>query len=184
MQAELVDLLNPGNRPGRGRDQHVDPICQLTTLLTREADHTTAYFAPLVGSTDHIRRVPTGADGHEDIAGAAEGLHLSREDLLETVVVTDCGQQRSVHGQGDSRQRPPVLLEATHQLGSKMLGVRGAASVAEDQQLVARGKAGFGKLCCLLKFRQEVLTSLLEHLGMLVEYFSQHVELHLAARAA
>jgi len=71
-----MDFLNSGNRPGWGRDQNIDPVCQLATLLTREADQSATHLSTLVGSAEHVRGVPAGAYRNEDITGAAESLDL------------------------------------------------------------------------------------------------------------
>ena len=92
METKLVDFLNPGNRPRRGRDQYVDALLQPPSLSTGQTDRAASHLTPLLGSTDDIRRVSARADSDENITRSAESLHLPREDLLEAVVVADRSQ--------------------------------------------------------------------------------------------
>ena len=89
-----------------------------------------------VDGPQHVRRVAAGRDRDRDVAGAAERLHLAREDLVVAVVVGDGGERRGVGGERDRRQRAPLARHATDELGGDVLRVGRAAAVAEEQQLV------------------------------------------------
>ena len=49
------------------------------------------------------------------------GLDLAREDILEAVVVCNCGQDGGIGRERNGRQRLPLTSEAAHELGSEVL---------------------------------------------------------------
>jgi hypothetical protein len=63
--------------------------------------------------------------------------HLPGEDVLEPVVVADCGQNRCVGGQSDRRQGIAIELEPGHEFGSDVLRIGGAAAISGEQELMA-----------------------------------------------
>src|SRR5207253_7836367 len=65
-------------------------------------------------------------------------LHLAGEHLLVPVVVGDRGQGRGVGGERQGRERAPLAREAPDQLRRDVLGVRRAATVAEEEDLAPR----------------------------------------------
>ena len=67
--------------------------------------------------------------------GPAERRHLAREHLLEAVVVADRRHRRAVVGQRQRGQRRALEQVAAGELGGDVLGVGGAAAVAEHSTL-------------------------------------------------
>ena len=57
--------------------------------------------------------------------------------MFETVVVGDGGQRRSVGGQRDRGVSWTILFVAADDFGGDMLGIGGAAAVADQENLVA-----------------------------------------------
>jgi len=57
--------------------------------------------------------------------------------------------------QGERGQRPPVVAHPSDQLGGEVLGLRGAAAVAGDQQLAAVAVGGGDRRADRRQSRQE-----------------------------
>jgi len=92
------------------------------------------------GESDGVKdvgRIAAGGDGDGDIAGAAEGFDLAGEDAAEAVIIGDGGDSGKIRGQGERGKRGAIKGEAANEFGGNVLGVRGAAAVAEEENLVA-----------------------------------------------
>ena len=72
----------------------------------------------------------------------AKAAHLLGKNVIETVVVADGGQDRTVGGQRNGRQLLAFSLKAANQLGGKMLGVAGGAAIAAGKNFAAVDQAG------------------------------------------
>src|ERR1700722_14608103 len=90
----------------------------------------------------NVRRAARGRQCEQNVAAAAEPFELTREHLLETVVIADCRQRRSVGGQRDRGIGRAIFLVAADDFSGDVLGVGGAAAVTCDQELVAGTQAG------------------------------------------
>ena len=88
----------------------------------------------------NVRRSTRGGQRQQHVPLPAETCDLSREHLFEAVIIGDRRQRRGVGGQRDRRVSRPLLLVAADDFGGDMLGVGGAAAIADDQQLVASAK--------------------------------------------
>ena len=130
---------------GVGRDDDVD---------VREGFHGAAVVAGIgdgveaEGASERegantVLGVTGGGDGEEDVAGLAEGLDLTLEDVIEGVVVADGGEDAGVGGEGDGAEGGAVDGEAGDELGDKVLGIGGRATVATDEEFAA-GLHGVG----------------------------------------
>ena len=80
-----------------------------------------------------IARFAAGADDDEDVTAATVAAHLTAEDLLEAVVITDRGQDRAVAGQRHDRIGRALPPEAANQLGGEMLRLGGTPAISGDQ---------------------------------------------------
>ena len=65
--------------------------------------------------------------------GLSQSAHLPFEGALEAVVVADRGQNRTVGGQRDRRQRIAVKIQPRQEFAGDMLSIRGAAAIAGNQ---------------------------------------------------
>ena len=132
-----MDLLDH-RRVVAGRDQQmIAQRAQILALGAGEADGDKPALARKAKRRQNIRRFAGGGQRHQHVAALAEPFDLPREHLLETVIVGDRGQRRGVGGQRKRRVTGPVLLVAADDFGGDVLGVGGAAAIADDQQLVA-----------------------------------------------
>jgi hypothetical protein len=132
-----MGLLNVHGDRGRNDDVVIADLAHLAAAVAGEPDGSDAGFAGLFESVEDVRRVAGGGDAQEDIAGLAERFDLAREDLVEAEVVGAGGENGGVGGEGDGAQGGAVVGEADDELGDEMLGVRGGASVAGDEELAA-----------------------------------------------
>ena len=60
---------------------------------------------------------------------------MTREYLVEAVIVADCGHDRRVGIKCDARQGQAISLKTTNQFGDKVLSVGSRASVAASKNL-------------------------------------------------
>ena len=96
-----------------------------------------AQFPGRLESLHHVGGVAAGAEAQGQVPGTAQGPHLLGEDLEKVVVVGHRGENRGVGGQGQGRQRRALHLKAVDELRGQVLGVGGAAAVAEEEDFAA-----------------------------------------------
>src|SRR5258708_34817474 len=73
---------------------------------------------------------------------ADKRFHLAGENSFETVVVARSGEPRSVGGEGYRRQAGTLGSQTDHKFRGQVLGVGGAASIAEEDELAAVANGG------------------------------------------
>ena len=112
---------------------------------------TSAVLARCAQRRQNVRRTAGGRQRQQHVAAPAEALDLAREHLLEAVIVGDRGQRRGVGGQRDRGVAGPILLVAADDFGGDMLGVGGAAAIADDQELVGRSAAPRSMTAAILR---------------------------------
>ncbi len=86
---------------------------------------------------EHVWAASGGRDTHGDVSGSPKRGDLPAEHLLEAQVVGTGGEGRGIGIERDRRDGRAIGLIADHELRGQVLGVRGAAPVAEEQQLAA-----------------------------------------------
>jgi len=77
---------------------------------------------------------------------ADEGFHLAREDAFETVVVAGGGEHRSVGGESQRGKARAFSAQANDEFRGEVLGVGGAAAIAEEDEFAAAANGGRGTL--------------------------------------
>ena len=75
---------------------------------------------------------------------SAEAPDLPRENFVRVIIVADGGHELAVGRERNGRIRPAVVHKAAEKFRGEMRGVRRAAAVAADEQLVAGSQAGAG----------------------------------------
>jgi hypothetical protein len=83
---------------------------------------------------EDVRAAPRRAQRDEDVAGPAVRANLAGEGLLEAVVVRDRREARGVACRQSALSGAALGLEAPDELGRQVLGLRGAAAVADGEQ--------------------------------------------------
>src|SRR5215813_8059670 len=110
---------------------------QFTSGLARHCDRVQTHFFRYFEGEYYIWRIPAGRDADCYVACLSEGFNLPRENVLETVIVRDGGQARSIRVERNCGQRRTLHPEAAYQISGKMLGVRSTSSIPEKQDFVA-----------------------------------------------
>jgi hypothetical protein len=136
-------LLNMGRVFSGYLKRDIDGLREARRRRAREADGRDAEQPGTFDGRENVGRLATGADRDRDVPWTTKRLDLACEDPVEPEVVGDGSQGRAVGREGNRRQRGSVTLEATDELRGEVLSIGGAASVAEEQQLLARAKALF-----------------------------------------
>ena len=132
-----VHLLDAG-RGARGNFQNViGEVLHGTAIGAGKADGDHALRLRPVERAQHIGALARGRDADGDIARSTQSLDLAGKDLFITHVVGRGGQYRAVGGDGDGGDGRTVLDVAHGKLGREMLGIRGAAAIAEEHDLAA-----------------------------------------------
>jgi len=108
----------PAGAPGEGGSVHAQ--------LSSESD-----------SVKDVGGIAAGGYGNGNVAGAAKGFNLAGEDAAEAVIIGDGGDGGKICGQGERRKRGAIKGEAADEFRGDVLGVRGAAAITEEQNLVA-----------------------------------------------
>src|SRR5215813_7535613 len=99
MADQNVALLNPRCVVGGDADAVVHGIPELTAGAASQSNGVKSEFTSGSQSVQNVRGVSAGRDSNGDIARIPQGLDLPREDMVEAVVVTNCGDAGAVNGQ-------------------------------------------------------------------------------------
>jgi len=132
-----VALLNARGIAGRHAETKINNRFEFAAGTSGEGG---GVHAHLFGDGDGVKdvgRIAAGGDGNGDVAGAAEGFDLAGEDAAKAVVITDGGDGGDIGGERKCGESGAIEGEAADEFGGDVLGVRGAAAIAEEQDLVA-----------------------------------------------
>ena len=108
-----------------------------STVAAAESRRDESLAQRLLEASEHIGAPARGGERDRDIARASQRLDLAGEDLLETQIVTCCGEDGTVRGECQTGYGGPVADVAHGELCREMLGIRRAAAVAEEQDPAA-----------------------------------------------
>jgi len=139
-----MNLLYP---PHCVRGYSKSDICmskQISAAPPGEGDDRAAALARGLRGVEDVPGIAAGADRHQYIFGARQGVDLSGKDLFESEIVGHCRESGRVAGKDDRRKSLARLTISAYEFSHKMLRVGGAASVAAGQDLVPAGKASTG----------------------------------------
>ena len=96
--------------------------------------------AHFLGDRDGVKDVggiAAGGNGDGDVAGAAEGFDLARKDPAEAVIIGDGGDGGKICGERERWKGGAIEGEAANEFRGDVLGVRSAAAITEQENLVA-----------------------------------------------
>src|SRR5215467_4688335 len=92
-----VTLLNTRSFVRRNTDAVIDRLLELPAAASCEAHSMQPLLPGSLHSPEYIRRITTGGKTDRDIARSSQCFNLTREYLIEPVVVSDCRHARGVH---------------------------------------------------------------------------------------
>lgn len=150
-----MHLLDAGGILRRNHDRHATGLFQFPAVPSQQADGGGSLDVRLLYCKQHVRAVARGGQADQYVARADQGLHLALEYAVETVIVTDAGQDRGIGGQRHRGDRPALAFEASDQFGRDVLRVRRTAAVAAPEKGVAGIDAVDQALCRLRNRRQQ-----------------------------
>lgn len=122
---------------GIARDDEIDrgEAFGFAASASEEGDGFETEFVSGVEGGEDVGRVAARRDADHEISGLTETFDLAREGGVITVVIDDAGQESAVGVECDRRDRAAVFEITSDELGGKVLGLGGAATVAADQKL-------------------------------------------------
>ena len=130
-------FLDPGRIRGWHAQTEVGLALEFPAAVSRQCDGDQPHGACSLDRSEHVRRVATGGEPDRHIPGAPEPLDLAQEDVLETIIVADAGQDRGIGGEREGRKGAAFVRESPDHFGGQVLGIRGAAAIAEEKHGVA-----------------------------------------------
>ena len=130
-----VGLLNALGILGRNIDEQVHARRELTASFSRHADDERAAGAAGFGATENIGTFAARRDGDEDVPGRNKGFDLAGKNGFEAEIVCGGGEDRRVRRECKGREAGATALKADDEFGSEVLGIGGAAAIAEEDDL-------------------------------------------------
>ncbi len=131
-----VNLLNTWGAVGGNDEGIVGHFCEVASVVSRQGDGFNAHLLGHLDGPDNVSRVSTSADTDSDVSFFPQGHNLLGEDLRKTIIVADAGEDGGIRAQGDGGKGRTLHEETVDKLCGEVLGLRCAASVAEEQDLV------------------------------------------------
>jgi len=137
-------------------EEEIDFVGERAARFAGKSDEISAAGAAGFDASDHVRAIAAGGKGDEDVLRREKGFNLARKDVLEAVVVASGGEDGRIRGDREGRKADAVLAQANDEFGGEMLGVGGAAAVAEENEFAVGAKSGGGALGEFSDARDEV----------------------------
>lgn len=156
---QKMALLNASGDARRGFEAEFREFGALGLFFASEGDGDTTALVSSFECGEDVRARATRRDAERDIARLGEGFDLSREDGFEAEVVAVRGQNGGVGREGESGEGRSIDAITHDKLGGEMLRVRGAATIAEEDDLLAvleRGEPCLGQRSDLITHRAEL----------------------------
>jgi len=132
-----VALLNARSIVGRHAQTNINKGFEFAAGTPGEGGGVHARFFGESDSVKDIGGIAAGGDSDGHVAGAAESFDLAGEDAAEAVIVGDGGDGGKICGQGERGKSGTIKGEAANEFRGDVLGVRGAAAITEEENLVA-----------------------------------------------
>lgn len=158
MPDEQMAFLDAGGDARRGFECQFREFSAFRLFFAGEGDGDAAAFVGGSEAGEDVGAGAAGGDAEGDIAGLGEGFDLAGEDGFKAEIVAVGGQDGGVGREGESGQCGAVFAVAHDELGGEVLGICGAAAVAEEDDLFAvfeRGEPGVGQRGDLIAHRAE-----------------------------
>ena len=137
MSAQDVCFLYPCRVTGGSAKSDMRQLGSFTAGLSGKGDGERSEVPCRFNGSTYVPAVTGGCDPDNNIVLRAERLDLSAEDLVITIVVTDAREDRSIGCEGDGWKPSSLPAEPSYELGSEVLRVRSASTVAALTSTVA-----------------------------------------------
>ena len=137
MAEQDVALLNARSIVRRHAQTNINKRFEFAAGTTGKGGSVHAHF---LGESDGVKDVggiAAGGDGDGNVAGVAKGFDLARKDAAEAVIIGDGGDGGKICSEGERGESGTIKGEAANEFRGDVLGVRGAATIAEEENLVA-----------------------------------------------
>ena len=146
----------PGGSARGGHDQfHLGQTLGGAAAFAEEGQGGDTLGLRLLQRRQDVRGVAAGGENHEEIAGPAQAGDLAREDLIETEIVADAGDERAVRRQRDRRQRLAGLGVAADEFGRQMRRFGGAAAIAGAENFTPAAQSSEDKFSSVVDRRPD-----------------------------
>ena len=132
MAEQEVAFLNARSIVRRHAQTKINNGFEFAAGSSGEGGGVHAHFLGESDSLKHVGRIAAGGDGDGDVPGAAEGFDLARKDAAKAVIIGDGGDGGKICGQGERGKGGAIKGEAADEFRGDVLGVRGAAAIAEE----------------------------------------------------
>ena len=137
MTEQDVALLNARSIVRRHAQTNINNGFEFASGTPGEGGGVHAHFPGEGDSMKHVGGIAAGGNGNGNVAGATEGFNLPGEDAAEAVIIGDGGDGGKIRGQGKRGKSGAIKGEAANEFRGDVLGVRGAAAITEEENLVA-----------------------------------------------
>ncbi len=131
MAEQDVAFLNARSIVGRHAQTNINKGFEFAAGTPGEGGGVHAHFFGDRDGVKNVGRIAACGNGDGDVAGAAEGFDLSRKDSAEAVIIGDGGDGGEICGEGERGKGGTIEGEAANEFRGDVLGVRGAATIAE-----------------------------------------------------
>jgi len=140
MPHQDMALLNAWRFVRRRRDQHIDKFAHAASGGPGEPNCKNAHLASDREGFQDTLGISGSADTDGHVSGDRQSLELSREHLFIAVIVGDGCNGGSIGMKGHGRQWTALAQIASQEFRGKMLRIRGAAAISEEERLVTAAK--------------------------------------------
>jgi len=136
MADENMGLLDAGRAGGRNDQGEISHLSDGTSVISGEGDRFDPHLFSHFESLDDVGGVPGRGDADGNIAFLPKGPELFCEDFAKSKVVGNTGENGSICGQGNCRQRRPIDDISIDKFRSHVLGIGSAPAISEEKKLV------------------------------------------------
>src|SRR5690348_9180619 len=141
-----VSFLDALDILGGNIDKEVHAGSKLASRFASHPDYERPTGTAGFGAANNIGALAAGGNRDNDVAGGDERLDLARIDGFEAEIIRGSGKDGGIRGEGNRRKTEAVAMEANDKFGGEMLGVGGAAAIAEEYDFVILLNRGSGRL--------------------------------------
>src|SRR5690348_15772121 len=141
-----VSFLDALGILGGNIDEEIHAGGEFASALAGHPDYERPTGTAGFGASKNIGAFAAGGNSDKDVAGGDERFDLARIDGFEAEIIRGSGEDGCVRGEGNRRQADAIAMKADDKFGGEMLGVGGAAAIAEEYHFVLLLNRGSGRL--------------------------------------